>query len=63
MAKATEDDCVILLGDPVLQAILVMVMMEKFGRVNVLKFDRRKQCYSNYPVDSETQPSYADSGF
>ena len=56
LRNADEDDFILPLGDPVLGAILTMVMCEKFGIVNILKFDRKTKSYSSYSIDIEGQP-------
>lgn len=43
-----EDDFLVLLGDPVMIAIVSSVAVEIFGKLKFLKWDRRERIY--YPV-------------
>jgi hypothetical protein len=56
MKDIDEDDNLLLLGDPVLQTILIGIMVEKLGMANILKYDRKNQSYQHYQIDLEAQP-------
>lgn len=58
LSEVDDEDNLILLGDPVLQAILVGVMVEKLGMANILKWDRKKETYFSYEIDVEAQPRH-----
>lgn len=59
MTDVDEDDNLILVGDPVLQAILVGTMVEKLGMVKVLKWDRKRESYQSYSADVSAQPMHS----
>ena len=62
LRDCTEQDSVVLTGDPIQMAICFSIMAEhNDGLVRVLKWDRRKGAHGGYTsvlVDVDAQPAY-----
>lgn len=55
--KMSEDDYLIMAGDPTLCAICVTAAVEELGAVNVLRWDRSALKYTSMIIDFDDQSS------